>query len=143
MAHASRVRIRARDLFAARLRLAEIKRRTGVSVSTLKRWAVEDDWKGQRDASDSLARASRTLSVRLAEAAAESADPQQAYGARTAAELAGMNTAPAAPAPTAAVMARALIEELAADPELGPILRRRRSELVQRVVAAAERLDAA
>jgi hypothetical protein len=133
-------RLRARDLFVSGCSYEEIHGRTRVPLSTLKRWGRKEEWKAQRELSGDLERKARDLVLQLTAAAGESRDPQQAYAALSAARLAGLHGRSAAP-PAAATVARALIEVLAGDPELGPILKKRKRELVTRVAEAAERLE--
>jgi hypothetical protein len=69
-----------------------------------------------------------------------SRDPQQAYAAASAAQLAGFGTPLPDPHPHPSVVAEALIDALVADPELGKVLSRRRKEVLAAVSAGLERI---
>lgn len=140
MAHPERVRRRARQLYMARVPLAEIATRVRIGLGTVKRWCRDESWTELRDAQAELERESAALAVSMARFARESADPQQAFAATHAAQLLRAS-APVGPLPTADVVARALITALAAHPVLGPVLQRHRAEVVDLVVRETERLQ--
>lgn len=142
MARDPGVRQKARRLYIDGHGYARISARVKVPVGTLKRWGAEEKWAAARRQVDALGERMEDLIGELVEAAAESRDPQQVYAAGKAARLAGWE-ARTPPAPTARSMAWALLQELARDGELGPIIRRRKAELVDLVAEAAERLEEA
>jgi hypothetical protein len=142
MGHTPAARARARRLYLDGWGPSEIATRTGVGRATISRWATEGGWRETRARRSELEAEAGRLTVDLVRQARGSGDPQQAYAALHAAELGGL-AAPAPEHPAPRVVARALIGVLAQDDELGPILRRRRQEIAERVAAEVERLEAA
>jgi hypothetical protein len=148
-AHGQRVRARARDLYAEdRLSLPEIARRTGVSLSQLKRWKTEGmGWDRYRDLVDRQKEAALEAAVALAEAATSSLDAQQMYAAEVAARSAGVGRdkkAPArrgpAPGRVIRLTLRAMIGVLANDPDVGPAMAGHRGRVLELVEEESKRL---
>lgn len=141
MAHPPPVRARALELYLAGWSYRRITLELGVAKSTLIEWSKADEWNALRAKQRELQRVSADLVLELARAARETRDPQQAYAAMTAARLAGLaEPAPAERPPSAAEVAELLLRVLDEDVEFGPLVRRRRREIVSRVADAAERL---
>lgn len=140
MAHTPAARARAERLYLDGHPYHVIEQRTRVPVSTLKRWAKKRGWRQKRERLAGLELKSMNLLDEVLDAAAESRDPQQVFAASKAARLAGVDR-PTAPAPSAATMARAMVKMFDRDPELGPIMRRRRAQLVQQIAEEAERME--
>jgi hypothetical protein len=118
-----------------------VERRTGVSRASLQRWKTEEGWDELRDQHRALELESRELALQMTRAARESQDPQQAYAAMQAARLAGLAEAPVAhPAP--GEVAKAILVVLDEDPELGPVLRRKRKLVIERILERVEMMEA-
>lgn len=141
MAHDEAVRGRAQLLFINGRRPGAIARETGVSRATLQRWRKEDEWDELRQRNRQLEREAQALTLALTRAARESGDPQQTFAAVQAAKIAGLAEAqPIHPAP--AEVAKALLLEMEEDPELGPIVRRKRKQIIERILNRVERIEA-
>lgn len=142
MAHDAAVRARMRTLYVAGWGVDRIARERGVSRATLQRWRREEDWDELREQNRRLERSARELALELTVAARASGDPQQAYAAMQAARMAGLAEAqPLQPPP--AEVAKALLVVLEEDVELGPILRRKRKEIIGRILDRVERIETA
>ncbi len=142
MARSPELRLRAQQLFLADWPAARIATELGVGRATVQRWVDRHEWRELRALQARLERSAAALVVELTEAARESRDPQQAYAAVSAAELARPRFS-VAPGPQPMEIAEALLDAIAADPELGPVVRRRRADVVATVAAALERLRGA
>ncbi|HEY0019058.1 MAG TPA: hypothetical protein VGC13_22340 [Longimicrobium sp.] len=140
MAHPEATRWRARQLFMGRMPLPAVARRVGVGLGTVKRWCREEEWGAMRRLHGELELRSAELAVAMAERARETADPQQAFAASTAAQLARQHSG-ARPMPTVQDIAKALVRVLAAHPEVGPVVKRNRGEVLRLVSDEAERLQ--
>lgn len=142
MAHGAEIRARAEDLYVRRgWSFNRIARETGISKTTLLKWAARHGWKESRSLREQLHRKTMQLAVRLAHAAAQSTDPQQAYAAAQAAELAGLGREPTPRAPSPARIAEALFDVMARHPEVGPVVRRHRRVLIAEALREVERLE--
>jgi hypothetical protein len=142
MAHEPVTRSRARELYLSGRGVAWIAERTGVSRATLQRWKKDDAWDEMRSRYRSLEREAADLVLTMTQAARESGDPQQAYAAMQAAELARM-TEPQPVHPSPAAVAKLLLSELASHEQLGPLVRRHRDEVIERVLRRVETLEPA
>ena len=142
MAHDGAARTRVRTLFINGWGVDRIARERGISRATLQRWRKEEAWDQLREQNRQLERSARVLALEMTAAARESGDPQQAYAAMQAARMAGLAEAePLQPPP--AEVAKALLVVLEEDVELGPILRRKRKEILSRILDRVERIEAA
>jgi len=108
----------------------------------VQRWVDRYDWRELRELASRLERGAALLVVELTEAARVSKDPQQAYAALSAAELARPR-GPVESGPKPMEIAEALLDAIAADEELGPVVRRRRKDVLAVVATALERLRGA
>lgn len=142
MAHDARTRSRARTLYVAGRGIGRIADTTGVSRATLQRWSAEEDWTGLRDQARALEREATALAVEMTRAARQSSDPQQAYAALQAAKLAGISETDGLHPPPEDV-AKALLVVLARDPEFGPLVRRRRKDVIDLVMRELGELEVA
>lgn len=140
MAHGTATRGRARDLFLEDYSTAEILERTGVSRATLQRWKAEGGWERLRERQRALEEEAGELVVELARAARRSGDPQQAYAAMHAADLAGLRERPD-PNPEPRLVAEALLRALMQDEELAPLIRRKREKVLAHVKAELHRIQ--
>lgn len=142
MAHPAHVRSRAEQLYVTRgLSFARVSAETGVSKTTLLRWAARSDWARSRAQREQLQTVAVDLALELARSAQSSGDPQQVYAAMQAAELAGVREGPAQRMPSPARLAEALMDVLVRHPEIGPLVRRERRTLIGEVLREAERLE--
>lgn len=141
MAHDAELRGRARKYYLGGRSIGWIGDQTGVSRATLQRWARTEGWKHLRRQYRAMEQEAAALVLDLTQAARESGDPQQAYAAMQAAKIAGLTEAqPLYPAP--AEVAKALLAVLEEDPELGPLVRRKRRLVIERVLERVERMEA-
>lgn len=140
MSLAPELRLRAQQLYLADWPAGRIAGELDVSRATVNRWVDTYGWRELREMQQRLEREAGELVLKLTQEARRSGDPQQAYAALHAAELAGMR-APIETGPRPAEIAEALLSAIAADPELGPLVRKRRDFVVAAVTAELERIS--
>lgn len=132
MAYSAEQRIRAQRLYVDRgLSFAEVAAAMGVAKTTLLRWSERYGWQRLRELRRELQQQTVELAVELARQATESRDPQHAYAARVAAEMAGLEPRPQERGPTPIQVAEILLDELVRTPEVGDCVRKRRREVLR------------
>lgn len=139
MAHSPKLRSRARDLYVAGWTFQDIAERLGVAKSTLIRWSGEEDWPEFKAQQEQLEREALALMVDMTRAARESGDPQQAYAASVMAKIAGVSSAEEDPGPKPTDVAMALLDALMLHPDVGPVVRRHRREVLRLTMRELER----
>jgi hypothetical protein len=140
VAHDATTRDRARELYLAGRSTAVILERTSVSRATLQRWKRDEGWDRLRARYRELEDEAGALVVELARAARRSGDPQQAYAAMHAAELAGLRDRPD-PNPEPRQVVEAILRVLMQDEELAPLIRRKRERVLDQVKAELQRIQ--
>ncbi len=140
MTHGPAVRTRARELYISGDSLDAVSRATGVPLPTLKRWSRQQGWTKQRRLRARIELGAMELAAEMARAAAATRDPQQVYALAQAARVAGLErTGTPERMVSPAEIAEALLDALAAHPDVGPPLRRNRGEILRIVMRELER----
>lgn len=144
MAHSREVRRRARERYVQGWSFRQIAGELDVGKTTLLRWADRDGWDEIREQQVAIERGSRDLLLRMLDAAQQSGDAQATFAAVHAARLAGVELGtPERAGPPPKKCAVILLDVLGKHPEIGPVVRRFRNEVVRLFLQEVERLDAA
>ncbi|HEX8276043.1 MAG TPA: hypothetical protein VF615_25625 [Longimicrobiaceae bacterium] len=140
MAHGSATKARARLLYLEEYSTGEILAQTGISRATLQRWKSEGEWERVLERQRALEVEAGELVVELARAARRSGDPQQAYAAMHAADLARLRDRPD-PHPEPRLVAEALLRVMMQDDELAPLIRKKREKVLADMKAELQRIQ--
>lgn len=132
--------MRAQQLYLSSWSAMRIGEELGIARATVHRWIERYGWAELREMQERLEKEAGELVLRLTQAASSSGDPQQAYAAVRAAELTGLRTQ-VEMGPRPDEVAEALLDVIAADPELGPLVRRKRKSVLAAVATEVSRLS--
>lgn len=139
MSYSPAQRYRAQELFAAGWSIDRLRDELKIPRSTLLRWSKKFTWSEQRRLQEQLRSQTLALVARLTEAASESADPQQVFAVAHAARL--LPKPPDVLDHKPIKVVEVMLDVLAQHPEVGPVVRRHRGEVLRLVMRELERLD--
>jgi len=142
MAHSRDLRGRARALYIKGWSYRQIAEDLEVGKTTLLRWCDQEGWDELRAQDRAIERESRALLLRMLGAAQESGDAQATYAAVKAAKLAGIELgAPEPTGPSPKECAVIFIDTLARHPDIGPVVRKYRNEVIRLFLQDVERME--
>ncbi len=143
MAYPRESRRAAREMYVRQDRsYRQIAETLGVGKTTVLRWSRAEDWDELREQERRIELESRKLLLRMIDAAQEEGDAQLTFAAVHAAKLAGVQMGPPDSGPRPKEVAVVLLDVLARHPEIGPVVRRFRQEVIRLVLQEVKRMEA-
>lgn len=144
MAYSKEDRARARERYVrGGWTYQRIADELSVGKTTLLRWSSSEGWDELRLQHESIERESSRLLLRMLQVAQETGDAQATYAAVQAAGLAGVDLGGTPePGPSPKQCAVILLDVLGKHPDIGPVVRRYRNEVVRLFLQEVDRLEA-